>query len=212
MGDDAGRGHTRGRFLGLATIGLGTAAAGAVAVPAVGYLGAPVLRRVRFRPVSLGPFAAFRRGPDAVPAAAPFVQDAAQPATSAGLAYVHDTGHASHDWRSPQARFIVFSNRCMHVGCPVAASIAGFACPCHGGQYDRLGRPVAGPPVRPLDRFQWEIRGGELWLTNRWSVLMLGDRVTYLPVKAPGQPLTLAGSRRAADLLYPAVTYLPPAG
>ena len=191
----------------MATVGLGAATGAVIAAPAAGYLGAPVARRVTFRPVSLGPVAALRRGPKAVPAGVPFVQDPAEPVTSAGLAYVRDTGGESADWLAPNAMFVVFSNRCMHVGCPVMASVAGFGCPCHGGQYDVQGRRIAGPPVRPLDRFQWEIRGDDLWLTKRWSVLIEGRRVHYFPVKAPGQPLELGGSRLVADLAYPAVTY-----
>ena len=61
------------------------------------------------------------------------------------------------------------------------------------------------PAPRPLDRFQWEIRkDDQLWITQRWSVLLNGDRVSYYPVKAPGQPLTRLP---AANALYPAVTY-----
>jgi isorenieratene synthase len=37
------------------------------------------------------------------------------------------------------------------MGCPVGLEGRGFRCPCHAGQYDRDGRPVAGPPPRPLE-------------------------------------------------------------
>jgi menaquinol-cytochrome c reductase iron-sulfur subunit len=198
---------TRGRFLGRATVGIGAAIGGIAAVPVIGYAAAPVTQEADFRHVSLGPVARFRTGPGATVTAAPYVEDQTQPVTSAGLAYVRDTGRSSSDWLSPEAMFVVFSNRCMHVGCPVQAQTSGFGCPCHGGQYDPEGRRIAGPPVRPLDRFQWEVRGGDLWLVNRWSVLIEGERVHYFPVKSPGQPLELAGSTFAADLVYPADTY-----
>ena len=106
--------------------------------------------------------------------------------------------------------FIVFSNRCMHLGCPVAvAQGIGFACPCHGGQYDEQGQRTAGPPIRPLDRFQWEIKNSdELWITQRWSVDFNGDgKVLYFPVKMPGQPVAPPGPSIVADVLYPNVTY-----
>ena len=51
-------------------------------------------------------------------------------------------------------KFTAVSNTCMHLGCPVQPSTTGFACPCHGGQYDREGRRTAGPPVRPLNRYR----------------------------------------------------------
>jgi Rieske Fe-S protein len=132
--------------------------------------------------------------------------DPAQPLVSSGLAYVHFTGGTDRDWLAPHAMFVVFSNRCTHVGCPAQATSAGFSCPCHGSQFDDRGARIAGPAVRPLDRFQWQIRNdGQLWITQRWSVLTDGDRARYYPVKAPGQPL--AGQIPAADALYPAVTY-----
>ena len=32
-----------------------------------------------------------------------------------------------------------------------------YACPCHGGAYNSVGQVTAGPPVRPLDRFDWKV-------------------------------------------------------
>ena len=53
-------------------------------------------------------------------------------------------------------------NRCTHLGCPVAYSPGGdsFSCPCHGGAYDSQGRVTAGPPARPLDRFDVKVVDG----------------------------------------------------
>jgi hypothetical protein len=109
--------------------------------------------------------------------------------------------------------FIVFSNRCMHVGCPVQATVQGFACPCHGGQYNQQGQRVAGPPIRPLDRFQWEIRDqNQLWITQRWSTDFIDGKLTYYPVKGPGQLVHLPFGpsfveNTLPDVLYPPVTY-----
>jgi Rieske Fe-S protein len=204
MGNDT-RGVTRGKFLGVVTVGVGAAIGGAVAAPALGYMLASTTEEATFSPVALGPVSRFTGESGFGPTAAPYVEDPAQPATSSGLAYVHHTGGASRDWLAPDAMFVVYSNRCTHVGCPVQATPLGFACPCHGSQFDRQGARTAGPAIRPLDRFQWQVRGGDLWITRRWSVLVDGDRVRYFPVKAPGQPLE--GQLPAADALYPAVTY-----
>ena len=46
----------------------------------------------------------------------------------------------------------------------------GFGCPCHGGQYDTEGNRVAGPPVRALDRAQFSIRDGNLFMGAFFSV------------------------------------------
>ena len=47
---------------------------------------------------------------------------------------------------------------------------AGYGCPCHGGQYDVEGNRVAGPPVRALDRYAFEIDNGRLILLSIYSV------------------------------------------
>ncbi len=41
---------------------------------------------------------------------------------------------------------------CTHFGCRVAwdRRKERYRCPCHEGWFDATGRPVAGPPVRPL--------------------------------------------------------------
>lgn len=202
------RGHTTTRrgLLGVATVGLGATLSGVIATPVAAYLLAPTTQEATFQPVPLGPVGSFTAETGFAPTAAPYVEDPAQPLVSSGLAYVHHTGGSDHDWLDPQAMFVVFSNRCTHVGCPAQASRIGFSCPCHGSQFDQRGARVAGPAVRPLDRFQWEIRkDGQLWITQRWSVLLDGARASYYPAKAPGQPLT--GQVPAADALYPAVTY-----
>jgi hypothetical protein len=49
-------------------------------------------------------------------------------------------------------------------------AIAGFGCPCHGGQYDTEGNRVAGPPVRALDRYSFSIRNGRVFLGKPFSV------------------------------------------
>src|SRR5262249_56888881 len=49
-------------------------------------------------------------------------------------------------------------------------AIAGFGCPCHGGQYNTEGNRTAGPPVRSLDRYAFSIRHGHLFVGQPYSV------------------------------------------
>ena len=197
---------TRRGLLSVATVGLGATIGGVLATPVAAYMLAPTTQEATFDPVPLGLVSSFTSETGFQPTSAPYVEDPSQPLVSSGLAYVHYTGGSDHDWLAPRAMFVVFSNRCTHVGCPAQASTVGFSCPCHGSQFDQRGARVAGPAVRPLDRFQWDIRkDNQLWITQRWSVLLNGDGASYYPVKAPGQPLT--GQIPVADALYPAVTY-----
>jgi quinol---cytochrome c reductase iron-sulfur subunit, bacillus type len=201
-------GSTRRGFLSVVTVGVGAAVGGTIAVPAVAGAIAPAAGEATFRPVSLGAIDGFTAESGFDPTPATYVQDPAEPLVSSGLAYVHHTGGRSRDWLAPDAMFVVFSNRCTHVGCPAQATGIGFACPCHGSQFDQQGARIAGPAVRPLDRFQWEIRPDEnLWITQRWSVLVDGNQVRYYPVKSPGQPLTGQLPWATADILYPPVSY-----
>jgi Rieske Fe-S protein len=200
--------QNRRRFLGVATVGMGAVIGGVVSAPVVGYALAPAAEEARFTPVSLGAADRFRSESGFQPTPVAYVQDHEQPLVSSGLAYVHFTRRHSRDWLSPDAMFVVFSNHCTHVGCPAQATSNGFSCPCHGSQYDVQGNRVVGPAVRPLDRFQWEVRAdGDLWVTAVWSVLVDGQTVRYYPPKPPGQPVGGQLPFAAADLAYPAVTY-----
>jgi len=49
------------------------------------------------------------------------------------------------------------SGVCTHLGCTISKSENGFQCPCHGSQYDKLGRPLSGPASRELDQFRIEL-------------------------------------------------------
>jgi cytochrome b6-f complex iron-sulfur subunit len=46
--------------------------------------------------------------------------------------------------------FYAISATCTHLGCTVAQSKGGFACPCHGSRFDRNGKVIGGPAPRPL--------------------------------------------------------------
>jgi Rieske Fe-S protein len=71
--------------------------------------------------------------------------------------YVRRTGPIQAD---------VFDLHCTHVGCPVRWNGAAkrFFCPCHGGVYDGAGRALAGPPPRPLDRYETNVEHGTLYM------------------------------------------------
>jgi len=60
--------------------------------------------------------------------------------------------------REAAEKFTAFSVHCTHLGCPVrwipGANL--FMCPCHGGVYYRDGTVAAGPPPRPL--FRYDVR------------------------------------------------------
>ncbi len=60
-------------------------------------------------------------------------------------------GHPVIVVRTPQG-FRAFSAICTHLGCIVGWDLQKrqIACPCHAGMFDLNGKPVSGPPPRPL--------------------------------------------------------------
>lgn len=57
--------------------------------------------------------------------------------------------------RLSDGRFVAFSQKCTHLSCSVRfrPDEGDLHCPCHEGVFDaETGRPVAGPPRRPLPR------------------------------------------------------------
>jgi Rieske Fe-S protein len=69
-------------------------------------------------------------------------------------------------------RFTLFHIHCTHVGCPVRwnAQAGRFFSPCHGGVFDKAGKVLAGPPPRPLDRYEYKIEKGILYAGRVYKV------------------------------------------
>lgn len=58
-------------------------------------------------------------------------------------------------------KFKAYSGRCTHLGCGYSwdNDAKNFYCPCHRGRFDvKTGAVLDGPPPRPLDELEVEIR------------------------------------------------------
>ncbi len=65
--------------------------------------------------------------------------------------------------RPDERTLLAFGQKCTHLGCAVTPDADGrrLFCPCHNGLFDAAtGRPLAGPPRRPLPRIALETRDG----------------------------------------------------
>lgn len=63
-------------------------------------------------------------------------------------------------------KLVAYSQKCTHLSCAVVPEPQHnrFHCPCHAGYFDmETGRPIAGPPRRPLPRIELEHKGGEVY-------------------------------------------------
>lgn len=65
--------------------------------------------------------------------------------------------------------WLAYSSQCTHLQCPVLPQLekSRLHCPCHMGYFDlRTGRPLAGPPRRPLPRIVLNIENSTIFATG----------------------------------------------
>jgi Rieske Fe-S protein len=71
--------------------------------------------------------------------------------------------------RTGENAFVAYGQKCTHLSCAVrpVADRGILQCPCHDGSFDLAsGRPVAGPPRRPLARVRLEIMNHDIYATG----------------------------------------------
>ena len=64
---------------------------------------------------------------------------------------------------------LAYNQKCTHLSCAVIPKPdeGVIRCPCHDGVFDMAsGRPIAGPPQRPLARILLEVHGGDIYATG----------------------------------------------
>jgi Rieske Fe-S protein len=175
--------YPRSQFLEISTLGLGAVIGGIVTAPALGFMVAPAFLKQGDKDHDLGPITDYPEGKYVITT---YMANPSQGEVSRRTAFIRYNGQLNG-----QPSFTIISNHCAHLGCPVQAngplseaqkkqyrdvtliptvSIAGFGCPCHGGQYDTEGNRTAGPPVRALDRYSFSIRHGHLFIGKPFSV------------------------------------------
>ena len=146
---------SRRRFLEKLSIGLGGFCAAIVGLPLIGFVIAPLFRKVPDEWVTLGKVGDFQVGKTVTVT----VIDAS-PLPWAGIT----AKNAVWLRRESDTRFTAFSANCTHLGCPVRWMEGAelFMCPCHGGVYYKDGNVAAGPPPRPLVRYDVRIENGNV--------------------------------------------------
>ena len=177
--------YPRSTFLSAATLGLGGVIGGIVTVPVLGFAVLPSFTGQKDQRVELGPLENFPEGQWVI---ASYFEDETIGEVTRRTVFVRNNGFLEQ-----VPSYTILFSRCVHLGCPIQpngildtenkktvgdnmrveltpALVTGFGCPCHGGQYDTEGNRTAGPPVRALDRAEFSIRNGSLWLGAFYSV------------------------------------------
>jgi len=132
-------------------IGLG------LAVPLVGYLISPALKRRENTWVDIG---SVNEVPVGEPAQLEYIATIRD-------GYVETKTHKAV-WAVKQAdgMAVAFSPMCTHLGCGYAwdPGEKHFKCPCHGSVFDVSGHVLGGPAPRPLDRLPSKVENGRLFV------------------------------------------------
>lgn len=70
---------------------------------------------------------------------------------------------------TPSGEYRAMSATCTHLACTVQyrGDMHHVWCACHNGMYDLNGRNVSGPPPRPLELFEVQVRGEEIFVRRR---------------------------------------------
>jgi len=71
--------------------------------------------------------------------------------------------------RTAEGEYKAMSAVCTHLGCTVQYrdDTKRVWCACHNGMYDLNGRNISGPPPKPLEAFDVQVRGDEIFVRRR---------------------------------------------
>jgi nitrite reductase/ring-hydroxylating ferredoxin subunit len=75
--------------------------------------------------------------------------------------------------RTESGEYHAYGQQCTHLSCPVyyEHQHKRLECPCHDGAFDAsTGKVLYGPPPRPLDVIELEMRDGGVWAVGRQAL------------------------------------------
>lgn len=150
---------SRRSFLFKLSLVLNGAVGAVLAVPVLGYLLGPALRKGSSYDswISLGAISEFPEGETRL-------VDYRNPVTTPWDGQTGDV--ACWVRRLSGAQFQIFAINCAHLGCPVRwfAQSKLFLCPCHGGAYYADGSRASGPPPRGLFEYKYKVSANRLMI------------------------------------------------
>jgi Rieske Fe-S protein len=96
----------------------------------------------------------------------PFAPDEMVPNTGRAFRFGNQPGILV---RTGSGELRAFSAVCPHLQCTVQyrSDISHIWCACHNGHFDLTGRNIEGPPPRPLEAYEVNVRGDEIVVSKR---------------------------------------------
>ena len=145
-------------FMGFATWAIGGLLGSGLVIPAIIYVAGPALKKQQTQGwIRLGQVSKIELG-------TPTLFKAKIKRQSGWI--VDEEEVSFYVYTEDGRNYIALSNICTHLGCRVRwiEQQSEFFCPCHNAIFDKEGNVVAGPPPRPLDRFQVKVEDGQLFV------------------------------------------------
>ncbi|MGH2563731.1 MAG: ubiquinol-cytochrome c reductase iron-sulfur subunit [Ginsengibacter sp.] len=159
-GKDSPKEISRRNFMMKLSLSLAAASAAVAAIPVISALLAPLLESTPEKWRKVGAVNDFSVGSTNL---VTFVN--ADPKPYAGVTA------KSAAWlrRNDKDNFIAFAANCTHLGCPVRWEEKAelFMCPCHGGVYYKDGTVAAGPPPKPLTKYEVRVYKDEVQIKTK---------------------------------------------
>lgn len=154
---------SRRRFIATMLAVISGTIASILGIPLAGFFALPALRRPERRWLEVAPVSEFPQGEIKKVLAKPLTAQVWPYESPRVAIFVLNLGSAN---------FTLYHIHCTHVGCPVRwnPQATRFFSPCHGGVFDKEGRVLAGPPPRPLDRYEYKIEKGILYAGRIYEV------------------------------------------
>jgi len=68
-----------------------------------------------------------------------------------------------------EGKLLAFTAVCTHLTCTVTyeTETSTLYCPCHNGRFDMAGHVISGPPPRPLEAFDVEVAGPDIFVSKK---------------------------------------------
>ena len=149
---------SRRSFLSLATWAIGVLISAGMGIPAIAYIIGPALKRAEAEEwIRLGSVAKVELN-------APTLFKVKIERQTGWI--VNETDLSFYVLTENGRDFVAMSNICTHLGCRVRwiADQEQFFCPCHNAAFSKDGSVAAGPPPRPLDRYQVKVEDEQLYV------------------------------------------------
>ena len=156
----ANEGHeiSRRNFMKAATVTIGGLIGAALAIPGISYIIGPALRNKEAQ--EWLPLGSVRKVEIGTPTLFKLK-------TERRSGWIVDEEEISVYVLTVNGRdYVAISNICTHLGCRVRwiSDQEQFFCPCHNGIFDKEGKVVAGPPPRPLNRFEVKVENDQVYI------------------------------------------------